>query len=109
MVFFLSSAVVIVDKITRAEAKYEPRYSRFLLHAKNYVQQYNQIYLHRMEQMKGHLKERSIAKWGNSCQVLNQIIDLESEHLKGQECVLIGMTFKDLKIRGSVRAFSTSL
>lgn len=66
------------------------------------MQQYNQIYLHRMEQMKGHLQDRAKTKWGDSCQVLSQIIDLESEHLQGKECVLIGMTFKDLKLRGSV-------
>ncbi len=55
-----------------------------------------------MEQMKDHLRKRAQSKWGSSCQILNQIIDIEGEHLKGKECVLIGMTFKDLKLRGSV-------
>jgi hypothetical protein len=42
--------------LSRAEGKYEARYNRFILHSKNYVQQYNQVYLERLGQMKDHLR-----------------------------------------------------
>jgi hypothetical protein len=41
-------------------------------------------------------------RWGSSVPLLDQIIDIENEVNKTQECVLTGMVYKDLKLRGSV-------
>lgn len=86
----------------RIQAQYQPDYDRFLLHSKNYVVQYNQTYLQRFNQMKQRLKLQIETRWGRDIPLPNKIIDVENENYRGRECALIGMLFKDMKLRGSV-------
>jgi hypothetical protein len=44
----------------RATTSYEARYDRFILHSKNYHQQYNQIYINRLNLMKSHMRYGTI-------------------------------------------------
>jgi hypothetical protein len=48
--------VNVGNRIERVNANYTPTYQRFILSSKNFVQQYNQVYLHRLEQMREHLR-----------------------------------------------------
>ena len=48
-------------------------------------------------------RSRAAKKWG--LPILQKIIDIDDELHKTQDCVLIGMIFKDLKLRGSVSTF----
>lgn len=86
----------------RIQAQYHPDYDRFLLHSKNYVVQYNQTYLQRFNQMKQRLKLQIETRWGRDIPLPNKIIDVENENYRGRECALIGMLFKDMKLRGSI-------
>lgn len=96
-------------RLERADCRYEATYSRFIVHNKNYVaQQYNQAYLKRLNDMKVQLRKRVEAVWVNQSDVkiLDKIIDLETESEKAgvaKECILMGMIYKELKLRGSVR------
>ncbi len=86
---------------SRAKATYEPRFERFILNTKNYVRQYNQIYILRLQQMREHLEKRVATRWG-SIALLERIIDIEAfaEHV--EEISLVGMIVKDLCLRKSV-------
>lgn len=86
----------------RVQASYQPDYDRFLLHSKNYVVQYNRTYLQRFNQMKEHLRAQVKTRWGEGTLIPGNIIDIEHEVYRGKECVLMGMLFKDMKLRGSI-------
>ena len=42
--------------LTRKTATYEPLFQPFILHTKNYVVQYNQLYLQRLELSQAHIR-----------------------------------------------------
>jgi hypothetical protein len=88
--------------VPRILGQYEPQFQPFLLHTKNYVVQYNQLYLQRLNLMKPHMRDRARCKWGANIPVLEKIIDLQEDGTSNEDAVLIGMLSKDLKLRGSV-------
>eukprot|EP01033_Poteriospumella_lacustris_P003941 gene3941-2802_t len=88
--------------VPRVIGQYEPSYQEFLLHTKNYVVQYNQLYLTRLVLMREHMIRRAHAKWGAQVPVLEKLIDLQGFSTENTDVVLIGMLSKELKLRGSV-------
>jgi hypothetical protein len=93
-----------LSKAARVSVESTPKFERFVLTTKNYVSQYNGMYLARLAEMRGMLKSVAERKWGSSFQVLPNIIDIESEHNgTHSECILIGTLYKDMKLRGSVK------
>ena len=71
--------------LERSTSDYRPRYSRFLLQTKNYVVQYNHVYLTRLAQIRPTLRLRAQTFWkaetGNPSAALplfEKVIDSES-------------------------------
>eukprot|EP01039_Chlorochromonas_danica_P007283 gene7283-8060_t len=85
----------------RQEASYKACYERFVINTKNYIQQYNQIYIQRFLQMKDHLRRRASLKWSNA-PLLDRIIDIDVYKENAEECILVGILVKDLTLRKSV-------
>jgi DNA polymerase delta subunit 2 len=52
-----------MDSCERCSAEYEPRYTKFLLPSKNYVVQYNQVYLQRLSQHRATLRKQARIIW----------------------------------------------
>lgn len=81
---------------------YENTSARFTIPKRTYSQQYSQIYFCRLRQLKSTLRDRSAAAWGERyphVRVLDGIKDLSEK--TAEECVLIGVLYKDMKLRPS--------
>mgnify|MGYP002214565580 CR=1 FL=1 len=91
----------------RAASKHTESSARFKVSATNYSTQYNHLYYHRTRDMKPALENLVKQKWGDSCKLAAKIIDTESntgdiEDRDPAGVAIIGMVYKELKLRDSV-------
>ncbi|KAJ1416445.1 hypothetical protein B484DRAFT_401178, partial [Ochromonadaceae sp. CCMP2298] len=89
--------------VARCTVDYKADFERFVLHKKNYVQQYNLIYHARLNEMRSVLRTEAAGRWGDT-PVLGKVIDVESsmESSERLELVIIGTLYKEMRLRGSV-------
>ena len=62
------------------------------------MQQFNQFYFRRLEQLKGAVKEAAEMKWDVRAEYVDNILDLRV----GQLTVIIGTVFKEMKLKPQV-------
>lgn len=117
--------------IIRNSVTYDPLYAKYILNTKNYVQQYNHMYVARLNQMRTMLRQDFLfssfkihniiaylhlsklysnvatCKWGTAYPILQKIIDIEATttidtNNDHGEYILIGTIYKEMSLRGSV-------
>ena len=91
----------------RATSKHVDNSARFKVNNYNYSTQYNHLYYHRTRDMKPALENLVKQKWGDSCKLAAKIIDTESNTGDSEDrdpagVAIIGMVYKELKMRDSV-------
>ena len=89
-----------VERLQRKSVSFAATTGRFVLKDKNFTQQYNHMYCKRQLQMRPHAQRAAILRWGEAdgaavAKIINAPLD-------GAPCVVIGMLYKDMKLKPCV-------
>ena len=89
-----------VERLQRKSVSFAATTGRFVLKDKNFTQQYNHMYCKRQLQMRPHAQRAAIRRWGEAdgaavAKIINAPLD-------GAPCVVIGMLYKDMKLKPCV-------
>lgn len=91
-----------MNSLKRKETNYLNDSDTFIVKKKNYLKQYNDLYVSRMKLMKDILIKKANRKWNSNKQILDQIIKVEEDKWKDTQCIIIGMIFKPISSRPNI-------
>jgi DNA polymerase delta subunit 2 len=90
-----------MERVERVFRDYESLDQKFKVKGTVYTTQYSQVYNERTVEMKGSLEMLTKQKWGD-LPLATRIIDTEGEAGQAVEWAIIGVLFKEMKLRYSV-------
>ncbi|CBJ32730.1 conserved unknown protein [Ectocarpus siliculosus] len=87
----------------RVELAYEPRYQRFIVKKKSFTQQFSHVYNKRLLALKGAVRQAAEKRWGKEgegggVKFVDRLVNMR----EGDEWVVIGTTYKAMKLRPSI-------
>ncbi|CAN0201650.1 unnamed protein product [Ectocarpus fasciculatus] len=87
----------------RVELAYEPRYQRFIVKKKSFTQQFSHVYNRRLLALKAAVRQAAEKRWGKEgegggVKFVDRLVNMR----EGDEWVVIGTTYKAMKLRPSI-------
>ncbi|CAM9590090.1 unnamed protein product [Ascophyllum nodosum] len=94
----------------RVELSYEPRHQRFVVKTKSFTQQFSHVYNKRLVGLKAAVRGAAEARWGGTegggdgvggsgrVRFVDRLVNMQ----KGEDWVVIGTTYKAMKLRPSI-------
>eukprot|EP00752_Nemacystus_decipiens_P013042 g11537.t2 len=96
------------QRAPRVELAYEPRYQRFIVKNKSFTQQFSHVYNKRLLGLKAAVRRAAEERWGGSANSSSgseggvKFVDRLVNMKEGDEWVVIGTTYKAMKLRPSI-------
>ncbi|CAM9627762.1 unnamed protein product [Scytosiphon promiscuus] len=91
-------------RASRVELDYEPRYQRFIVKKKSFTQQFSHVYNKRLLGLKAAVRQAAEKRWckegdeGNGVKFVDRLVNMK----EGDQWVVIGTTYKAMKLRPSI-------
>ncbi|EME30835.1 DNA polymerase delta subunit 2 [Galdieria sulphuraria] len=82
----------------RQTVDYEEEHNPFLLHSRNYSQQYSQIYFCRLAALRPVVENAARNKWTDGILFRDRLLHLQ----QGDNCVIIGVIYKEMDLKPSI-------